>query len=164
MLLGGGDLGRLGEEANPGLGADTGGTKPAAEDGGVGAYEALAPAGAPAATGVRLRLGYEGDEGYASAGADDGGVWGVVSVGATPDGGGVPFLGLVGSLKAEGGAGERRLVGAGGAERVGGGGAGGNCCAGECSFSSASDGVCETDCPKPDCLTSDERSPCLTTL
>ncbi len=69
-LLGGGDLGRLGEAANPAIGADIGGAK---VDGGVSAREALRLAEVPAATGVRLRLGYEGDGGYADDNVGSGG-------------------------------------------------------------------------------------------
>ncbi len=74
------------------------------------------------------------------------------------------FLGLFGSLKAEGGAGERRLVGAGGAKRVGGGGAGGNCCTRGSSSSSGCDGDCGVNCLRADGLTSEEGSPCFVTL
>lgn len=131
--LPGGDLTLLGEGPRPVMGADMG-----LGDKGIGAGSALTLPDAALAMGVRLRLGYEGDGGCADT--DDDGVCGVAEVGAISANGGVPLLGLLGSLKADGGAGERCRVGGGGAERVGGGGAGGSCWIGGDSFSSGSDG------------------------
>lgn len=107
-------------------------------------------------TGVRLRLGYDVESGCVDLGIG-------TLMSPCGNGGGVTFLGLETSRKADGGAGERRAVG-GGAEMVGGGGARGRDWIGEGSVSMPlplSSRAWVLDCPRSSCLTSVDRSPCF---